>query len=135
MNDSIHITGNNLSQIIKYVGDNEILLVVEGDIDNVSDTYHTIDELYSHRIILFIALMKAHKDLSWKSRKHANGENAYQGWFVAGIHTPEGDISYHIPNRYWDTLDSIKTLEMAPFFDGHTSLDVLHRLSNWIYKL
>jgi hypothetical protein len=135
MNNLIHITGNNLSQNINSLGDNKILLTIEGNIDDVSDTYHTIDELYSHRIILFIALMKGHVDISWKSRKHSDGEDAYRGWFVAGIQTPEGDISYHLPNRYWETLSSIKTLETAPSFDGHTSIDVLHRLSNWVYKL
>lgn len=134
MKSVITIIGKNLSQKILPLETGETSLEIDGDIKAVTDNYHTIDELYSHRIVLFMALMKAHKDLSWKSKKHADGTN-YEGWFIAGIHTPVGDISYYIPIKYWDVLDSIRTVETAEYTDGHSSIDVLRRISKWLHEL
>ncbi|WP_436351294.1 hypothetical protein [Escherichia coli] len=36
----------------------------------VSDGYHTFNELYAHRVRLFSSLMHAYAELSWWSRKH-----------------------------------------------------------------
>jgi len=96
---------------------------------DISDGYHTFDELYEHRVILFIALMQCHKDKSWKSKLHSDGSK-FEGWFIGGINKQEGSqITYHLPESYWSEVD-VETLERAPNFDGHTSQNVLTRISN-----
>jgi hypothetical protein len=106
------------------------LLILPCPVGKVSDGFHTFDELYAHRHILFIKLMNSHPDLSWKSRKHEDG-SMYEGdWFIAGMNLPTGDISYHLEGRFWD-MAKVQALDFAPAWDGHTSEDVLKRLSNW----
>lgn len=96
------------------------------DVGNMSDGYHTFNELYAHRVALFIALANKHRE-SWKSLTQSDGEK-YDGWFIAGIGLEKGkQISYHIPLDKWDLLHCV-TLEKAPDFDGHTSEDVVKRL-------
>jgi hypothetical protein len=107
------------------------MIAVPCDSDKVSDGVHTFGELYLHRNHLFIALMKSHPQMSWRSLQHDNG-SFHDGWFIAGMKTPKGDITYHLPESMWYMLDGIKTLGKAPKFDGHTSQDVLDRLCDWI---
>jgi hypothetical protein len=101
--------------------------------ENVSDEYHTFDELYDHRHALFIALMKSHPKISWRA-KHPKEIQSFTGWFIAGMHLPTGDISYHLPNNLWNTLDNlgITTTERGPEWDLHQSSDVVIRLINWV---
>jgi hypothetical protein len=103
-------------------------------VSDVSDGYHTFDELYKHRNILFCVLLSVltsenYKLPCWKSKKHSDGTmfEGDSGWFIAGI----GDsITYHMPiNPYWDLLD-VEELETAPKWNGHTSNDVLENLIN-----
>lgn len=106
------------------------------DPNTVSDGYHTINEIYEHRNLLFIALMKSNPSKVWRSRLHDDG-SSYPGWFVAGMSLPLGwssltPISYHLPDRLWDLLDNVPVLDVAPPFDGHTSEDVLKRLEQWV---
>jgi hypothetical protein len=98
--------------------------------ENTSDGYHTFKELYAHRIALFIALAKSHADISWKAIKHDDG-SSLEGWFIAGMHLPTGDISYHLPDNEWDRLD-VEALTNAPKWDGHTSDDVVQRINEWV---
>lgn len=108
-------------------------LVIEGKFD-ASDSYHTFDELYAHRILLFVSLMKCNKDVSWKSRLHSDG-SSIDGWFVGGINLPSGCITYHLPNKFWEMVSNINTLEKAPEWDGHSSQDVIIRLNNWCMSI
>ena len=104
-------------------------ITVEGNI-KVSDSYHNFDELYAHRIILFLSLMKMNKSISWKSKMHHDGEK-YEGWFIAGMNLMSGTITYHVPDNFWNQLSCIQTLERAPAYDGHTAEDVMKRLNEW----
>jgi hypothetical protein len=98
----------------------------------VSDGYHTFNELYDHRCHLFIALMhQSDPSLSWRSKLHDDGTN-YPEWFIAGMDLPTGTISYHLPLWMWSMTDGIMTLERAPKWDGHTAEDVVKRLGKWI---
>lgn len=100
--------------------------VVE-DKGEISDGYHTFNELYEHRFFLFRAL--CHMDFlkSWKSKIQSDG-NMYPGWFIAGIGVEHGkQITYHLPLRLWNEF-KIRELEIAPEFDGHSSSDVVSRL-------
>jgi hypothetical protein len=46
-----------------------------------------------------------------------------------GINTEQGEqISYHLPDKYWNETSMVSTLDKAPEWDGHTSTDVLERL-------
>lgn len=107
---------------------------VGDDTMQVSDGYHTMDELYQHRINLFISLcavLRLHTDMEvWKSKAHSDG-SIFDGWFSLGIGTKEGkQITYHIPMSRWDDANFAVTLEKAPEWDGHTAEDVLERLKN-----
>lgn len=97
------------------------------DTNLISDGYHTFGELYEHRIALFIALCKKSK-YSWKSIYHSDSSQI-NGWFVMGIGKKKGEqITYHLPISYWNSLESIKILDKAPEWDGHTPADVIKRL-------
>ena len=99
----------------------------------VSDGYHTFDELYEHRCTLFLALMKAHPTLSWISTKHHDG-SAWDGWFVAGIKAPTGDTTYHLPAGMWSLAceTGAAVLETGMWWDGHTAADVVKRIQAWV---
>lgn len=107
------------------------------------DGYHTFNELYDHRIALFIALCnlmtrtetnytQPNKGLScWKSKLHSDGTN-WEGWFIAGINTESGkQLSYHLPIDKWEELESYER-DRAPKWDGHTPEDVIKRLSELV---
>jgi len=107
------------------------IVYFECETGQVSDGYHTFDELYDHRCLLFLALQSAFAAIdAWKSRKHSDG-SAFEGWFIAGVFLPQGQISYHVPEKYWD-LCKAPERETAPEWDGHTSADVLQRLADWL---
>lgn len=103
------------------------------------DGYHTFDELYDHRITLYIALCRHKHELYaienpgkhkvWRSKKHSDGSE-WDGWFILGIGTEKGkQITYHIPVERWDETEHFaETLEKAPDWDGHTSADVIERI-------
>ena len=101
--------------------------------EEISDGYHTFGELYEHRFSLFIALMRSHPEISWRANNNDDG-GSYEGWFVAGMHLPTGDVSYHLPTKLWTELDNklIKTSNLAPKFDGHTSKDVIFRIRKFL---
>lgn len=120
-------------------------VVIEGEESmSVFDGYHTFDELYEHRIVLFIALcrsihgVKRYEDgevnLVWRAKMHSDG-SSYDGWFTLGINREKGkQITYHLPLRYWEATDFAITYdkkEKVPEFDGHTPDDVLNRLKIW----
>lgn len=100
----------------------------------VSDGYHSFDELYTHRIHVYIALCKSiWRDpagpLVWISKKHSDGTE-WKGWFLLGIGVKPGEqITYHLPEKYWaECARFAEVVNQAFPFDGHTSEDVLIRL-------
>lgn len=122
-------------------------LIIEGPEEmSVSDGFHLMEELYDHRITLFIALCKAYLQMDvitelvkpekpilfnvWRSKNHSDGKPAFDGkWYVLGVGHEKGkQITYHIPIERWEETHFIPTLPHAPEFDGHTSNDVLGRL-------
>jgi len=102
------------------------------------DGYHTFDELYDHRISLYIALCKSLNSDDeyyqvWRSKKHSDGELCFGTGtqFIMGIGKKVGEqISYHIPIERWNETDFAESLEIAPEFDGHSSDDVITRLKS-----
>lgn len=94
----------------------------------ISDKWHTFDELYYHRMILFLSLQLAHKDKAWKSKQHHDG-SMFDDSFIVGIDTPNGRYSYHYDLEYWDLFEDIKELDKAPEYDGHMPKDIGRLLS------
>lgn len=97
------------------------------DKGNISDGYHTFNELYYHRMILFSVICNVYKDNAWKSLKHYDN-TMYDDYFIVGIETPQGQYSYHYHKEYWDKFN-VKELEKAPKWDGHSPEDVTRLLS------
>lgn len=116
---------------IKYAGEkvsNNVIEMPEGGIGNLSDGYHTFNELYHHRAILFSVICNSMPEKAWKSKLHDTGD-MFDGMFIVGIETPEGQATYHydiVP--YWDMF-KVKELEKAPKWDGHTPQDAIERIS------
>ncbi len=107
-------------------------LLIEGfDTMQVSDGFHTMDELYEHRIVLFIALCSVCEKMEiWRSKLHSDG-TMFDGQFILGMKKEAGEqITYHLPLKYWSYTEFAETLEEAPEWDQHTSSDVLERLKN-----
>lgn len=99
------------------------------DIGELSDGYHTFNQLYYQRMMLFAALVKQNRDKAWKSSRHADGELCFGGgWFIVGIDTPEGSYTYHYEIKYFDLFDC-EELECGKVWDGHTEKDVTRLLS------
>jgi hypothetical protein len=111
-------------------GSDHIAVSIEGGVGEVSDGFHSFNDLYAHRHALFIALMYCNPELSYRTRRHADGTE-WSGWFLAVMNLPNGQVSYHFPESYWDQLDGIPIVEQSPSYDGHTSQDVLDRLRVW----
>ena len=113
-----------------YRKQSETESAVNGD---TSDGYHTFNELYHHRAVLFAALQNAYPDLSWKAKKHADG-TMFNDSFIAGINTPDGMYTYHCDLSEWDMF-TCNEIEYAPEWDGHMPDDVGRLLSlntvNW----
>jgi len=92
------------------------------------DGYHTFTELYEHRIALFAAVCNRARSLSWKSRFHED-ETMFLGMFIAGTETPEGPVTYHMEDKWWDQFKCLE-VDVAPKWDGHTADDVVERLKS-----
>lgn len=106
---------------------------------SISDGYHTFDELYSHRHTLFLAFLnEARYNMTdvFCSLKHGDG-TSYPGYMLVGATLPTGQISYHLPTAYLDTINSmgldIDILDTAPvMWDGHTAEDVVTRIHSYM---
>ena len=103
------------------------------DKGNISDGYHTFNELYEFRMVYNAALFNEwavqNKYNVHKSFKHNDGEDCFGGgWFVVCAMLPDGQITNHYENKHWN-LFNIPATEIALWpWDGHTSKDVLDRL-------
>jgi hypothetical protein len=107
------------------------------DMGEVSDGYHTFNQLYHQRAILFATIVNQNKNISWKSYKHSDGKYCFDSngeWFIVGIDTPEGSYTYHYKKEYWDYFEC-KELECGKEWDGHTEEDVTRLLSLEEYTL
>ena len=115
-----------------------ILIYPNGD---VSDGYHTFEELYYYRLCYNAAFINTlvelkklnpgkYKDIKIaKSKKHFDNEPCYGGgWFIVVINTPFGQISNHYKLEHWDMFDC-PTIKKAWAFDGHNMHDAMNRLN------
>lgn len=102
---------------------------IGADINQVSDGYHTYGQLYYQRMMLFSILVNLFPELSWKTKKHEDGELCFEGrFFLVTIETPDGAYGYHYETKYWD-LFNCKELPKAKHWDGYTEKDVTRLMS------
>lgn len=98
---------------------------------NTSDGYHTFNELYHHRAVLFSVIVENFAARAWKSKLHSDG-TMYDGMFVVGIETPDGQATYHYDiDPYWD-LFRCKEVDRAPEWDGHTPDQAIERIGKLV---
>lgn len=132
MSEKLYVTGEfRAATKIQEPAKSMVSIIASGNF-TISDGYHTFEELYDHRITLFIALCKERdarfQQEVWRSKVNGDG-STWNGWFILGLVRAAGDqITYHIPLDRWEETDFAETLDKAPEFDGHTSQDVLERL-------
>ena len=118
--------------------DKYIKIFPNGD---VSDGYHTFDELYYYRLcynaIFINTLVKLinenpakFKDIKvCKSKKHFGGELCYGGgWFIVMISTPWGQISNHYKLEYWNMFNC-RIVDVSWKWDGHGMKEAMERLN------
>lgn len=92
-----------------------------------SDGYHTFDELYLHRMVLFSVICNKFKSKAWKSWLH-HDNTMFDNYFIVGINTPDGQYSYHYHKDHWDSF-MVTELPNAPEWDGHQPSDINRLLS------
>lgn len=94
---------------------------------NTSDGYHTFDELYHHRAVLFALIVATYPERCWKSKHHHDG-SMYDGMFIVGIDTLDGQATYHYDiDPYWDDF-ACREVDFAPEWDGHTPAQAIERI-------
>lgn len=119
------------------------------DVGDISDGHHTFNELYDHRIILYLCLLQHMGieeqytvgypyydtvyayDVYWSDTHHDGYK--LDGWLIVGCinNVTKEQISYHISDKYKYLLDQDDYVDKAPEWDGHSSEDVLDRLISW----
>lgn len=112
---------------------NSLIKTNKIDSGKISDGYHTFDELYDHRVTIYIVLCKILSEKMnnyvWRSKRYHSDKIPQKNWFLLGINESKGiQITYHLPISKWKETEFAKTLFCAPEWDGHTSKDVLKRL-------
>jgi hypothetical protein len=141
------LTESQLNELIGFANDDYSYNISIGSYDDneltgeTSDGYHTFNDLYEHRNLLFVNLLQAYVDIydekglnkeiyPFWSKKHDDG-SMFEGYVIAGM-LVRGDayITYHLQDRFIDLLKKANVIELdkAPAWDGHTSADVLDRL-------
>ena len=99
----------------------------EDDISKISDGYHTFEELYHHRMMLFAVICNTYKSKAWKSWLHSDG-TMFNDYFIVGVETPKGDYTYHYHKDFWNMFDVFELIN-APTWDGHKPSDIDRLLS------
>lgn len=107
---------------------NWLINITKVDTNKISDGYHTFEELYEHRILLWLNVLRESAG-AWMSYVHSDG-TTWPGWFIAGVGTKKGkQMTYHIPEKYWNDFAKYTLIKRkAPKWDGHTPQEVLNRL-------
>ena len=120
---------------------------------NISDKWHTFQDLYDHRMAFTIALCNAMHTINiledsaaydnavmeefipttycYKSKRHHDNDNdpMFEGSFIVVIESPQGQISYHYKLAEWDKFRIEERYE-PNVYDGHTPADTIVRLTN-----
>jgi hypothetical protein len=122
-------------------------------IGELSDGYHTYNELYDFRKMFNAALFNewgrdrvqhphwwkegrpfySYQHDVHKSKKHHDGELCFGGgWFIVVANLPTGQITNHYEMKDWDLFQIPEEPKALFEFDGHTGADVLTRLKELV---
>ena len=135
-----HIESNSDTNFIlfKKFSPTEILNWLEKqsepkDKGEISDGYHTFNELYYYRMLYNAAFFNLlPKEWVHKSKKHHDGKECFGGgWFIVMATLPTGQISNHYELKDWD-LFHIPEKEIADEWDGHTPQEAAERIRKYI---
>ena len=116
----------------KYMNENNTKV----DMGEVSDGYHTFNELYEYRMLYNAALFNEFAKQGLydvhKSRKHSDGEYPFgdSNWFIVMAELPTGQISNHYEMKDWDKFQ-IPEKPLANKWDEHSPRDVADRLASF----
>jgi len=105
------------------------------DMGEVSDGYHTFNELYCYRMLYNAAFFNL-LPRGWvhKSKRHHTGEECFGGgWFIVMANLPTGQISNHYELKDWD-LFQVPEKEFADEWDGHTPQEAAERLHRYLQQ-
>lgn len=108
-----------------------------GDMGEVSDGYHTFNELYRYRMLYnaaFFNLLARNGQVEvCKSRRHSDGEKCFgsDDWFIVMAILPTGQVSNHYESKYWDLFD-VPERETAFEYDGHTPNEAADRIEKYL---
>ena len=107
----------------------------QDDMGEVSDGYHTFNELYYYRMLYNAAFFNLlPKKWVHKSKRHHTGEECFGGgWFIVMANLPTGQISNHYELKDWD-LFKVPEKEFADEWDGHTPQEVAERLYKYLQQ-
>lgn len=111
--------------------------------DKVTDSYHSMEELYDIRRALCVELFNS---MSYtdegrlfgapnvvKSKLHNDG-TMYEGYFIIYAFVNGGPISFHYALEHWDKFE-IPEVERIPWeYNGHTMEDVINRLESNVFR-
>lgn len=118
--------------------DNVAADVLQVYAEDVSDGFHTMHELYEHRMALNAALFNflavgSRTITVMKAKFHHDGTMFApgadgQGYFIVmAVFPGVGQVSYHYKMKHWDKF-KIPEVKRTPPYDGHSALDVMERL-------
>jgi len=125
-----HIVEEQINELIAYCKDTKKI-----NDNNISDGWHTFDELYeirkAYNVALFNLLRRLGNQDVHKSKRHFDGEECFGGgWFIVVAILPDGQISNHYKLEDWDLFKIPETYKALYEFDGHNTRDVINRLKN-----
>ena len=103
------------------------------DMGEISDGYHTFNELYAFRKMYNAAAFNAWAKEGLydvhKSKCHSDGLPCFGGgWFIVMAVLPSGQVSNHYQLEDWDLFQCIEEPFVKHHYDGHSAQDVLDRL-------
>jgi len=114
-------------------------MVDEKLVGELTDGYHSYNELYKFRMLYnagffnLLARIPNNPFEVHRSRLHNDGEEIFDGkWFIVSAKLPSGIISNHYHIDDWDFFDCPVYLKSNFKYDGHTSKDVMNRLTDFI---
>ena len=113
---------------------NWLIVTFKIEASEISDSYHSFNELYDIRTALCANLFNewhkkgiynVHKAKLYNDMTLPFGRNDY---FIVCAEIPFGQISFHYPMTLWHTFQIAETEKALATFDNHTTKDVITRL-------
>ena len=139
--NGLDLKGTDVDEVIAWLEKqkpielNQEMQVEPQDKGEISDGYHTFNELYYYRMLYNAAFFNMlPKEWVHKSKKHNDGEECFGGgWFIVMANLPTGQISNHYELKDWD-LFQIPEKEVADEWDGHTPQEATERLHKFLLE-